>query len=752
MNIVRTQEKNLTVSLNSPWMSYGLAVAICLGLESILLGLGWADLGVPYLYHYDFLYNSTLVKSVVEHGWMMNNPSLGAPGGLAMYDYPEIANINFLLVKVIALFSSDWAKVINLFYVLTFPLAAVATLYVFRQFQVPAPIAFTGSLLFAFAPYHFLRLHHLVYTNYFFIPLMTLVLLWIMSGKHLIVFRDPDSGHWKINLSSGAALGCIVIALMVSGSVIYYSFFSCFFLLIAGAVGTLNHRNAGALFTSWVLIAVICAGVALQMIPTWLYEMNHEENPLVVLRSPKETEEYGLKITQLLLPVENHRVAGMAQMRERYDRTAPLNNENRFASLGLAGSVGFLALLIGLFCRRSDEDEGDLKFNLASLNVSALLLGTVGGFSSIFAYWINAQIRAYNRISIFIEFFAIFAFVLLLTHAYKKLVLKRWSRLAGYTFCGAVLVFGLLDQTPMVFKTPYPVIKKQFEADASFFKRVEQSLPEGGMVFQLPYVGFPIQKGPFRMLPYDHIRGYLHTRTVKWSYGAIVGRETDIWQQSVSLLPLKEMVDVLARSGFQGVYLDRGGYVDDGRKVIQDLSSILNHSPVQNEAGRQVFFHLGPYAEKLQSQMSLAEWETQQKAILKNPLMHTSQNMFQPAKVVNLPVGFVEIVQQRSGVSSSPVLVGGWAVDPETRQPIKKLMVVHEGKASQLSVSQQVPRPDIAHRLGPSALRSQWSMVLDTRAWTPGEHVFEIYALLDGDRLGRLGGCDSKCRVTLHSE
>ena len=753
MNITHLKEKILTCLLDSRWIPYGLVVVFCLGLESLLLGLGWTDLGIPYLYHYDFLYNSALVKGIVEHGWVLNNPNLGAPGSLAMYDYPEVANVNFLMVKLIALFTSDWAKVINLFYVLTFPLAAVSALYVFRHFQVPSPVALTGSLLFAFAPYHYLRLHHLVYTNYFFIPLVTLVLLWIMNGKRLIVFREPDSGRWGFNIRSGPALGCIVIALLVSGSVIYYSFFSCFFLLIAGAVGYLNRRNAGALFTSWVLIGVICAGVALQMAPSWIYKMSHGDNPLVVLRSPHETEEYGLKIAQLLLPVTRHRVPSMAQLRERYDRTAPLTNENRFAALGLAGSVGFLVLLIGLFRRRDDELQEDLGWSLARLNIGAVLLGTVGGFSSLFAYWVNSQIRAYNRISIFIEFFAIFAFVLFMAYVYEKFLRTRFSKLVGYTVCGVILILGLLDQTPTAFKTPYPTIKKQFEEDASFFKRIEQLLPEGAMVFQLPFVGFPINKGPSRMVPYDHVRGYLHTRTVKWSYGAITGRKTDIWQQSVSLLPAQDMVDALVRSGFHGIYLDRMGYVDDGQQVIQDFSRILDQSPTYSEGGRRVFFQLEEYAQNKKRRTPPGEWETLQHLVLTNPFGYSGKDLFKPSQVITQAAGFVELVTPRAGGPKQLILIGGWAVDPESRVPAKKLMVVHEGKASQLFVSQQVPRPDIARKYGTeTALQSQWSMVLDTSTWASGKHSFKIYALLEGGRLGRLGGCEDKCRITLSSK
>ena len=722
MNITHLKEKILTSLPASRWVPYGFVVLFCLGLESLLLGLGWTDLGIPYLYYYDYLYYSASVKGVMEHGWYLNNPSLSAPGTLAIYDYFGLANIHFLMIKGIALFTSDWAQAMNLFYVVTFPLAAVSALMVFRHFKVPSPVAITGSLLFAFAPHHFFRLQHIVYTNYFYVPLVTLVLLWIMSGKQLIVFREPDSGRWKFNIRSGPALGCIVIAVLVSGAVIYYSFFSCFFLLVAGVVGYLHRRNVGALFTSWILIGIISTGVALQMVPSWIYKMNHGDNPMVALRSPMEAEQHGLKIAQLLLPVQRHRVPSLAQLREWYDRTAPLNNENGFASLGLAGSVGFIVLLIGLFRRRGDEPLEDLEGSLARLNIGAVLLGTIGGFSSLFAYLISSQLRGYNRISIFIEFFAIFALVLLLAHAYKRLLKARVSLLLGYALCGMILVVGLLDQIPTTFKPPYPIIKKQFTEDASFFKRIEQALPEGAMVFQLPYVAFPISQPLNRMGPYAHIRGYLHTRTVRWSYGALNGRSMQVWQQSVSHLPVPGLVDILAIAGFKGIYLDRRGYVDGGEDMISRLSGILGVQPWVSSGGSEVFFNLEPYSQKMKKQVSADRWKTLQQSVLTDPFGYAGKNLFKPSQVITPAAGFVEVVTPRSGGPKQLILVGGWAVDPETRTPAEKLMVVHEGNASQLFVSQQVPRPDIARKYGTGAvLKSQWSMVLDTRAWAPGE-------------------------------
>jgi phosphoglycerol transferase len=710
-------------------------------------------LGIPYLYHYDYLYFSASIKGVLDHGWYLNNPSLGAPGTLAIHDYSGGGVVNFLMIKCIALFTSDWARAINLFYVVTFPLAAVSALAVFRHFKIASPVAITGSLLFAFAPYHFLRLIHIVYVNYFFVPLITLVLLWVVSGKRMIIYREADTGRWRFNIRSGISLASILIAILVASTGVYYAFFSCFFLVLAGGMAFLNKRNTAGLFTSWILIGVICAGVALQMVPSWIYKMKHGANPLVTMFAPMETEKYGMKIAQLLLPVQEHRVPSLAKLRKWYDNTAPLSTENRYAALGLAGSVGFLILLIGLFRRRSDESPGDLEWSLAGLNIGAVLLATVGGFSSLFAYLITSQIRGYNRISIFIEFFAIFALVLLLAHVYEKLLRARNSRLLGYTLCGLVLVVGLLDQIPTAFKTPYPAIQKQFTEDAAFFSRIEQALPEGAMVFQLPYVAFPISQPLNRMGPYEHIRGYLHTRKVRWSYGALNGRGMQVWQQSVSQLPVRELVKIVAMAGFKGIYLNRRGYADGGKDMMIRLSEILEAQPWVDSGNGEVFFNLKPYIQKLKKQGSVDQWENLQQLVLTNPFDYAGKNMFKPSQIITQGAGFVELVTPRAGGPTQSILVGGWAVDPETRVPAKKLMVVHEGKPTQLFISQQVPRPDIARKYGTeTALQSQWTMVLDTGSWASGKQSFEIYALLEGGRLGRLGGCESKCRITLSSK
>src|SRR6267142_78555 len=93
-------------------------------------------------------------------------------------------NLHFLLIKLFTLFSSDYALIFNFYFLLTFPLTTISSLYVFRHFNISYLLAVMGSLLYTSLPYHFFRnQHHLVLAGYYIVPLMVMVILWVFSGK-----------------------------------------------------------------------------------------------------------------------------------------------------------------------------------------------------------------------------------------------------------------------------------------------------------------------------------------------------------------------------------------------------------------------------------------------------------------------------------------------------------------------------------------------------------------------------------------
>ena len=76
------------------------------GLFALLVLRPWRGaLDVPYSYAADGNIYHSYVKGVVDHGWFWHIPSLGAPAGQQLFDYPGLGGdlLNVLLMKAIAL-------------------------------------------------------------------------------------------------------------------------------------------------------------------------------------------------------------------------------------------------------------------------------------------------------------------------------------------------------------------------------------------------------------------------------------------------------------------------------------------------------------------------------------------------------------------------------------------------------------------------------------------------------------------------
>jgi phosphoglycerol transferase len=124
------------------------------------------------------------------------------------------------------------------------------------------------------------------------------------------------------------------------------------------------------------------------------------------------------------------------------------------------------------------------------------------------------------------------------------------------------------------------------------------------MVFQLPYAPFPEPLLVGRMEPYELFRGYLHSRTLRWSYGTMKGRAGDLWQRSVCALPTPDLVRTVALAGFDGIYVNRKGYLDRGMQLEAELRSELGVSPLVSGDGSLSFFDMTKYAAQLRGEGS----------------------------------------------------------------------------------------------------------------------------------------------------
>ena len=110
------------------------------------------------------------------------------------------------------------------------------------------------------------------------------------------------------------------------------------------------------------------------------------------------------------------------------------------------------------------------------------------------------------------------------------------------------------------------------------------------------------------MTAYDHGRPYLHSKTLRWSYGAMKGRFADAWQKAAVDRPTPDMLRTLAVAGFSGVYVDRAGYDDRGVAIETVLRQETGPPPLSSEDHRFAVYDLRPFATALRDRLGPEGW------------------------------------------------------------------------------------------------------------------------------------------------
>ena len=326
------------------------------------------------------------------------------------------------------------------------------------------------------------------------------------------------------------------------------------------------------------------------ILPNLIYQSRHGPNREIV-RYASEAERFGLRLTQLLLPSPNHRLAPIAELTRQYNRClGEFCNENETVSLGIVISVGFVGVVgMVLFGRRSPRSTVQPLHAVGVLALAAFLIGTVSGGGALFNL-IFPYIRCYNRIAVFIAFLSLFAMALSLEQ--RQRCAARPGFAAGFSVALVVLTaIGILDQTPC--PADRARRQEQFESDAQFVRAVEDHVPAGAMIYQMPYVAFPESTRVGQIIDYDLLRPYLHSHRLRWSYGAMKGRPADAWHRHLAHEPLPECLEDLVRAGFAGITIDRAGYADRAATLEAELRVSLRLEPIVSSCERFAFFELG---------------------------------------------------------------------------------------------------------------------------------------------------------------
>lgn len=487
-------------------------------------------------------------------------------------------------------------------------LATAAVFYaVARLSGVNSIWSFVGGLAFGLAPYLFAQTpHHLTCQFIFYVPLYVLVWRWL----------SEDSGLALGSPRFWAAAGIAFLSGMENP---YFTNILCQLSLVSGAVVAWQKRSRRPLISAGSIVAAAALGFAAINMETWLYRLAHPTPDgsagVILNREYRWMDIYGLKLVDLFIPSVTHHSPLLSKFGVAHRQASVLNDEEGCAYLGILGVVCLLAL-VG-FAVRSIVERREADVPMAAWQVLWIfLMFTTGGLNALIASFTGLTLfRTACRYSVVILVIALIWAMQKLTE-WQRAAAVSWPtetlRIAIGTLITGATALVLWDQVP---RSPTAqesqAIAIQVRSDRQFVERMENSLPLGAMIFQLPVMeasGNAIPGVP----PYDHFRPYLYSRHFKYSFGATPGGEVSRWQQAVQrqlkigaeldrekevlrFVPgnVDQALEQIREAGFSAIYVNRHGFPDGGSGLEAALNDLgYTNAPIESELGDLACFLL----------------------------------------------------------------------------------------------------------------------------------------------------------------
>jgi phosphoglycerol transferase len=550
------------------------------------------------------------VKNLDRNGWYYTASEIGAPFGQDLRDYPLAGDsLSLATLKLGGLFTDDVALLVNAFYLATYPLIAVTGYLGCRLIGLRRGVALVAGIAYTALPYHLLRGEgHLFLSNYAVVPLA--VALVLRQAGPVPLLRRSAGAPWRGLLHRDAVVGtAIVVAAATTG--LYYAVFTCLFMAVAGVLAALRRGRRGLVAPA---LAVVAIGVilGLQLLPTLLYQASHGSNRIAV-RSVRDFDLYPLRPSVMLLPVGGHRAEIVRDWRDGLAEPT-IASEGATEAMGALGSIGFVVCLGLLVARAAGGPTARWSRRVADaplLAVLAVLVASYSGLSSLIGLTGFTQVRAWNRISVVIAFLCIATAAAGLGH-----LIRRRPRLAPWVL-PLVAVLAVWDQTPVWSRPDYEGRSLHWVSDQAFVRQIESSLAQGSAVFQLPLATYPEIPPIGSMQDYEQFYGYLHSESLRWSYGGMKGRTGD-W--ILRLDPMSPgFTDDLLVTGFSGLAVNLDGYDDRGAALDASLREQGLEPSFGSADGLLRFYDLRPRLDGLDDRVPAADADARRRTLFEQP-------------------------------------------------------------------------------------------------------------------------------------
>ena len=545
-------------------------------------------------------------------GTPFGNSTLGYPFGMDLRYFPTADILQDSLAGLISAISQNPFLGLNAVYALSFPLAALAALWVFRIVGIHGPIAIFTSLAFTAIPFHWLRLEH--------VYLATMYSAALGVGLALLTGTGGIERQLVGRRRRPTIVMLCAVSLVVATSGIYYA---CFTILLCSAalIYRLAHRPSwrGALWSAIPLMSVpVFLGAALA--PAFIFVRAHPPLQEVAHRLVIESVIYSGNLAFALIPAPFTQIPGLKSLNPSIEHAFAVASASGasgvqwYADFGSLFSV--LALLlggIGLFwsVRRvaraamphePNSDKAQPDTNVSFGLVGLLLITTVlffvpWGLNVMFAALITPQLRGWDRlVPVLLLLFFAAAMVAWRSMGIPQRGMRSFLIATG---CLVILIFDSVLPYQAFFARASLPGQENLRSGDRYADVLNAAIPGKCAMLQLPYLGFPEQPPLHTLGAYDPLLTALTNPDKEWTFGAVKGTLGSEWQGVLGSDIDASAVSNLVAGGFCGIHVDRRGLnATEDVQLAKRLSTLLGPPVAAGHNGDWVAYALpapGPH-------------------------------------------------------------------------------------------------------------------------------------------------------------
>jgi len=246
---------------------------------------------------------------------------------------------------------------------------------------------------------------------------------------------------------------------------------------------------------------------------------------------------------------------------------------------------GLIFLLVWWIMRKRSgrPTPRDLQL-LVLLLIVTLLFFIPWGLNALFAEFISAQIRAWNRLVPTLAMLVLLSVAVAVRRSF--LIRPPWRWLIP-----TLVTFVILVEQVIPYRAVYVTTIDVYEENTIWAKEYAQAvnavLPESCAVAQFPYMAYP-ENGTVKpeLIDYEHFWHSLLNRERDFSYGAVRMSESGSVLADIDLPLSAQDVQQLRGLGFCGVHVDlRGIRKPDRAEALKDLQQQLGRPIAKGREG-----------------------------------------------------------------------------------------------------------------------------------------------------------------------